>query len=117
MEQASLFRAVLAQTDRTVKPREFGITIALDTGLGPRAAADLVENSGAHVDFVKIAWGSSLISGAIEAKLDVYRSGGVSPLLGGTLFEYAYLNGKLEELYALVRATKIHIEVSDGSID
>ena len=38
-------------------------------------------------------------------------------MLGGTLFEYAFLHGKLDELFALVRATKMHIEVSDGSID
>jgi phosphosulfolactate synthase len=117
MEHASLFRAVLASSERTIKPREFGLTIALDTGLGPRAAADLVETSGAHCDFVKIAWGSSLITGNLDAKLEIYRRGGVTPLLGGTLFEYAFLQNKLEELLALVRATKIHIEVSDGSID
>lgn len=117
MEHASLFRAVLAASSRTVKPREYGVTVALDTGLGPREAADLVETSGAHVDYAKIAWGSSLITGNLDAKLDVYRSGNVTPLLGGTLFEYAFLHNKLPELLALVTATKMHIEVSDGSID
>ncbi len=117
MEEAPLFKAVLDVSDRTVKPREYGLTIALDTGLGTRRAADLVETAGAHVDFVKIAWGSSLITGHLDAKLAVYRNAGVTPLLGGTLFEYAFLHDKLEELYALVRGTKMHIEVSDGSID
>jgi phosphosulfolactate synthase len=117
MEHAPLFRAVLAASDRISKPRKFGLTIALDTGLGSNGAADLVSTSAAHCDFVKIAWGSSLITGNLDAKLDVYRRGGVTPLLGGTLFEYAFLQGKLEELFALVRETKIHIEVSDGSID
>jgi phosphosulfolactate synthase len=112
-----LFRAVLDTSERTVKPRSYGLTIALDTGLGVRQAADLVETSGAHVDYVKIAWGSSLITGNLDAKLDVYRKGGVQPMIGGTLFEYAFLHGKLEELLALVKATKLHIEVSDGSID
>src|SRR5258708_4336925 len=113
MEHAALFRGVLGASDRNAKPRSHGLTIALDVGLGARHAADLVETSGAHVDFVKIAWGSSLITGNLDAKLDVYRRGGVHPLLGGTLFEYAFLHGKLEELYALVRETKLHIEVSD----
>lgn len=117
MEAPPLFRAVLDASDRNSKPRSFGLTIALDTGLGPRKAADLVETASDHVDFVKIAWGSSLITGHLEEKLEVYRRGGVAPLLGGTLFEYAFLHGKLEELYALVRGTKMHIEVSDGSID
>jgi phosphosulfolactate synthase len=117
MNSNPLFRAVLAASDRTVKPRNFGLTIALDTGLGTRGAADLVETAGAHTDYVKIAWGSSLITSSLDAKLDVYRSGGVQPMLGGTLFEYSFLHGKLEELFAMVRATKMHIEVSDGSID
>jgi phosphosulfolactate synthase len=114
---STLFTAVLDTSERTTKPRTYGLTIALDTGLGVRHAEDLVETSGAHVDFVKIAWGSSLITGNLDAKLDVYRRAGVHPLLGGTLFEYAFLHGKLEELFALVRETKLHIEVSDGSID
>lgn len=117
MDHAPLFHAVLDRTDRTTKPRSHGLTIALDTGLGPRKAADLVEVCAAHLDFVKIAWGSSLITGNLEAKLEIYRNAGCAPLLGGTLFEYAFLHNKLEELFALVRATKIHIEVSDGSID
>lgn len=117
MEEAPLFKAVLDDCDRTVKPRTYGLTIALDTGLGTRRAADLVETSGPHVDFVKIAWGSSLITGNLNSKLAVYKNAGVIPLLGGTLFEYAYLHHKLEELYTLVRETKLHIEVSDGSID
>jgi phosphosulfolactate synthase len=117
MDKATLFGRVLDTSERNDKPRAFGLTIALDTGLGTRRAADLVETSSAHFDFVKIAWGSSLITGNLEAKLDVYRRGGVTPLLGGTLFEYAFLHDKLEELLALVRETKLHIEVSDGSID
>ena len=35
-------------------------------------------------------------------------------MLGGTLFEYAFLHRKLDELFALVRETKMHIEVSDS---
>src|SRR5262245_47678354 len=117
MDTSALFRAVLDRSERTVKPRAYGLTIALDTGLGTRRAADLVETCGDHLDFVKIAWGSSLITGGLDAKLDVYRKAGVAPLLGGTLFEYAFLHGTLEELFAVVRETKMHIEVSDGSID
>lgn len=117
MDIAGLFKDVLDTDDRTTKPRRFGLTIALDTGLGTARAADLVEASGAHLDYVKIAWGSSLITGNVQAKIELYRRAGVVPLLGGTLFEYAYLHGKLEQLLALVRETKLHIEVSDGSID
>jgi phosphosulfolactate synthase len=114
---AALFHNVLDTDDRTTKPRRFGLTIALDVGLGTSRAADLVETCGPHADYVKIAWGSSLITPNVQAKIELYRRGGIVPLLGGTLFEYAYLHNKLDALLALVRETKVHIEVSDGSID
>ena len=116
-QHESLFRRVLDTSDRTEKPRAFGLTIGLDTGLGVRRAADLVEVCAEHLDFIKIAWGSSLITGNLDAKLEIYRAGGVSPMLGGTLFEYAFLHRKLDDLFALIRETKMHIEVSDGSIE
>lgn len=119
-DHASLFQAVLdthCERHKNAKPRKYGLTIALDTGLGPARAQDLVDTAAAHVDFVKIAWGSSLITNHVQAKIDIYQRGGIKPMLGGTLFEYAFLHGKLEELFALVKATKMHIEVSDGSID
>lgn len=102
---------------RTRKPRASGLTIALDVGLGPRGAADLVAVCAEHLDYVKIAWGSSLITGALAEKIDVFRAGGVTPLLGGTLFEYAYLYGRVEDLLAFVRETHVHIEISDGTLD
>ncbi len=117
MQHEQLFRRVLDTSIRTCKPRAFGLTIGLDTGLGVRRAADLVETASEHLDFIKIAWGSSLITGNLDAKLEIYRAAGVSPMLGGTLFEYAFLHHKLDELFALVRETKMHIEVSDGSIE
>lgn len=102
---------------RTRKPRSHGLTIALDVGLGPRGAADFVEVCGEHLDFVKIAWGSSLITGHLAEKIEVYRKAGCTPLLGGTLFEYAFLYGKAEELLAFIADSKIHIEISDGTLD
>ena len=102
---------------RTKKPREHGLTIALDVGLGSRGAADLVEVCADHVDFVKIAWGSSIITGGLEKKLESYRAGGLLPMFGGTIFEYAFLHGRVEQLLDFIRDSKIHIELSDGSLD
>ena len=102
---------------RTRKPRQAGLTMALDVGLGPRAAADLAAVCGDHLDYVKIAWGSSIITGGLAEKLDVLRAGGLVPLLGGTLFEYAYLHGRVDDLLAFIRDTGLHIEISDGTLD
>jgi hypothetical protein len=43
--------------ERPEKPRQQGLTIAADRGLGVNAIDDLVETSAAHIDIVKFAMG------------------------------------------------------------
>ena len=82
---------LLDRGERTSKPRDRGLTIILDKGLGVRAIEDLGEVAGAHCDFAKIAWGSALITGRLEDKIAAYRRFDIEPMLGGTLFEYCFL--------------------------
>ena len=103
---------------RSRKPRKHGITVMIDKGqMGPNTIADFASQAGDHCDFAKIGWGSALITGELENKLECYRSNGITPMLGGTLFEYAYLRGKVPVLIDLARNLKVHVEVSDGVID
>ncbi len=111
-----IVNSLLGPSSRTEKPRGHGITILLDKGLGPNAIDDIGTVCGAHCDYAKIAWGSLLISGGLDAKIAAYRRHGIEPKIGGTLFEYAYANGKVEDLLALVQELKIHVEISDGVI-
>jgi phosphosulfolactate synthase len=112
------FDALLDPGVRTAKPRRSGITIIIDKGqMGQNTISDFADTAGAHCDYAKIAWGSSLITGHLEKKLDAYRSHGITPMLGGTLFEYAYLRDKLPILLTLAKENHLHIEVSDGVID
>ena len=97
METIRTFSRLLQDVGRTEKPRKNGLTIVLDVGLGPSAATDLCDVAGDYIDHVKIAWGSSMISGALERKLAIYRDNGIEPMFGGTLFEYAYLHSKVDE--------------------
>ena len=87
--------------------------------LGPATLRDLLRVTSAHADYGKLAWASTLVmgSGTLEEKLQVYRDAGVTPLFGGTLFEYAYLQGKVELLVDVVRDQQICIEISDGIVD
>src|SRR5688500_13857745 len=92
----------------------------LDRGeMGPSTLADLLQVVGAHADYAKLAWASSLImaEGALEKKLRVYRDANIMPLFGGTLFEYAYLKKQLDTLFAFVRDHQICIEISDGIVE
>lgn len=88
--------------------------MVLDVGMGPSAIRDLALSAGAHCDYAKIAWGSALITGNLEEKIALYREFSMTPLFGGTLFEYAYLRNRTEQLFDWVKNLGVHIEVSDG---
>jgi phosphosulfolactate synthase len=114
------FSDILDRGARPEKPRSFGITMLLDRGeMGPATLADHLSVVGDYADFAKLAWASSLImaKGTVEKKLAVYRAANITPLFGGTLFEYAYLKGHVETLLAYVRDHQICIEISDGIVD
>jgi phosphosulfolactate synthase len=92
----------------------------LDRGeMGPATLRDLMKVVSEHADYAKLAWASSLImgTGTVEEKLQVYRDANVMPLFGGTLFEYAYLQNKVESLLHYVRDNNICIEISDGIVE
>ncbi|MDB4955254.1 MAG: Phosphosulfolactate synthase [Myxococcales bacterium] len=92
----------------------------LDRGeVGPATLRDLLKVTSAHADYAKLAWASALVMGpgTVEDKLAVYRDAGITPLFGGTLFEYAFLQNKVELLCDFVRDHKICIEISDGIVD
>ena len=109
------FTTLLDDRFRTTKPRTNGLTIILDIGMGVHGISDLAETSGAHVDFAKIAWGSSLITQNIEEKIKCYRENNIEPMFGGTLFEYAHMRGKVDSLFDIAKEYKIHVEISDGT--
>src|SRR5262245_60203051 len=96
---------------RTVKPRNTGITVVIDKGqMGLNTIHDFGAHVGEYCDFVKIAWGSALITGNLEEKLEAYRRAGVTPMFGGTLFEYVFLRGKVPQFLDVVRDLKVHVE-------
>jgi len=97
-----------------------GITMMLDKGMGPVTAIDLLEISGEYVDLAKFGWGTSAIHNRkmVQEKVEIYHSYDVIPYPGGTLFEVAYSQNKLEDY--LNEADKLGfgaIEISDGTID
>ena len=103
---------------REEKPRKCGITMVLDKGLGFETAESLMNISGEYVDYLKFGWGTSIVheQDIIKAKVEMYKAHQITPYTGGTLFELAYKNNKLEEFF-----TEAHelgfpaIEISDGS--
>lgn len=102
---------------RSAKPREQGITHVLDRGLSVAEVDGLMEVAGDFVDFVKLGWGTALVTGNLADKLARYRDHGVPVVLGGTLTELSIAQGRIEGLVAYMREHEIrHVEISDGTI-
>ena len=104
--------------EREEKPRQKGITMVLDKGLGLETAESLMNISGDYVDYLKFGWGTSIVheQDIIKDKVAMYKSHNITPYTGGTLFELAYMNDKLEEFLQEAHDLGFEaIEVSDGS--
>nr|WP_242695835.1 phosphosulfolactate synthase [Pedobacter sp. SYSU D00873] len=104
--------------ERTVKPREKGITMVMDKGLSIREIENFLEVSGPHVDIVKLGWSTSYVTPNLKEKLDVYKNANIPFYFGGTLFEAFVIRNQFEDYVRVLEKYNIqHAEVSDGSID
>lgn len=104
--------------ERTVKPRKTGITMVMDKGLGTREAADLAEIGTEYIDFIKLGFGTALLTNKLEEKLAIYRQNNIIPYFGGTLFEIFVARGDFDGYRSFVDKYKLsHVEVSDGSME
>jgi len=103
---------------RDVKPRDNGITMVIDTGLPVNLIDDYLESSSDFVDYVKLGWGTSVVTKNIEKKINIYKKHNIPISFGGTLFELAYIQNKLQEYLSLLKDFDIkYIEISDGTIE
>jgi phosphosulfolactate synthase len=103
--------------ERTVRPREFGITMVMDKGLSVQGAKDFMSVSYPHVDIVKLGFGTSFVTPTLREKLEVYRSYDIPVYFGGTLFEAFLIRNQFDDYLHICKDFGInHIEVSDGSI-
>jgi phosphosulfolactate synthase len=108
----------LSLPERTPKPRISGFTHVLDKGLSLVEMQSLIETAGAHIDFIKLGWGTAYVSNGVKAKVALCQQAGIHLCLGGTLFEIAVHQGRVDE-YAhwLHRLGIKHVEISNGAID
>jgi len=102
---------------RTAKPRNNGITLALDKGYSVRQAEDFCEVAADYTDIIKLGWGTSLVTQNLKSKLELYRSYHIPVYLGGTLFEAFVLRNQLDAYIKLLQDLDLrYIEVSNGTI-
>ena len=104
--------------DRPAKPRKSGLTMVMDKGLSVREAEDLVSVGSEYVDFVKLGFGTSVITPNLEKKILVYKNAGIIPYFGGTLFEAFIIRNMFDSYLELINKYKITlVEVSDGAYE
>ena len=108
---------ILDLPPRSAKPREVGITMVMDRGLSHGELADLVEAACPYVDYVKFGWCTGLLIPCLKEKLDLLRRHDIGFWFGGTLFEAAYAQNRVDRLVGWFHEMGVDlIEISDGSI-
>lgn len=104
--------------ERTVKPRQKGLTMVMDKGLSLRQVEDFLEVAGVHTDIVKLGWATSFVTPNLKEKLALYRSAGIPVYFGGTLFEAFAIRNQFEDYQRVLDQYGMeYAEVSDGSMD
>ncbi|MCE5347437.1 MAG: phosphosulfolactate synthase [Bacteroidales bacterium] len=104
--------------ERPAKPRNSGITMVMDKGLGIRETEDFMSVGSEYTDYVKLGFGTSLVTPGFEKKISIYKKSGIIPYFGGTLFEAFIVRNMFNEYIEFLDKNEIEmVEVSDGSYD
>jgi phosphosulfolactate synthase len=82
---------------RTERPRTNGMTMVMDKGLSMRQAEDLLAVGSDYVDFVKLGFGTSVVSKNLKEKIKLYIDAGMKVYLGGTLLEAFVVRNKFDD--------------------
>jgi len=103
--------------ERTVKPRNAGVTMMMDKGLSLRETENFIESSEHLTDIVKFGFGTSYVTKNLEDKIKLYQEAGIRPYFGGTLFEVFYARGEFDNFLRVLDKYNLDLaEISDGSI-
>ncbi len=104
--------------ERTKNPREEGITMVMDKGIGIRQASDLVDTAGDLIDFLKLGFGTSYVNQDVKEKIKLYKNKGIKVYPGGTLFEAYAIRNQFDDFRRYVDHMGFDaIEISDGSME
>lgn len=92
--------------------------MVMDKGLSIREAEDFMSVGSEYTDFVKLGFGTSLLTPGLEKKIRVYKNAGCIPYFGGTLFEAFVIRNMFRDYINYLDEHEIDlVEVSDGSYD
>lgn len=105
---------------RTVKPRQEGVTMIIDKGLGLAATQDLLDSAADAIDFIKLTFGTSafLDIDYLMEKVEMVKDYDIWICPGGTFLEVAVWQGTYPKYLKRCKEIGFNaIEVSDGTIE
>jgi phosphosulfolactate synthase len=93
------------------------LTMVIDGGIPLRMFADIISSTPELIDFVKFGWGTAVVTGGLQQKIDVLREHGIGFYLGGTLFEKYVMQERFDDYKRFcVELGCEHVEVSNGTV-
>lgn len=102
---------------RSDKPRDFGLTCLIDNGVPTRYFTDVVESDAHLIDVVKFGWCTALVTQDLEEKIQCLVENDVKFYFGGTLFEKALAQKKLDAFHRFLKRYDCQIvEISNGTL-
>ncbi len=103
--------------ERPEKPREAGVTMMMDKGMSLREVENFIDASGEFTDIAKFGFGTAFVTKNLEEKIKLYKSAGIRPYFGGTLFELFIARNSFDDFRRVIDKYDLDLcEVSDGSI-
>lgn len=103
--------------ERTAKPREYGLTMAMDKGMGLDDVKNFMSVAAPYVDVVKLGFGTAFVTNRLREKIDIYKSYDIPVYFGGTLFEAFLIRDQFDDYVNAIKEYDLkYVEVSDGSI-
>ena len=92
--------------------------MVMDKGLSIREAEDFMSVGSEYADFIKLGFGTSLLTPGFEKKIRIYKDAGCMPYFGGTLFEAFIIRNMFNDYLRFLDDHEVElVEVSDGSYD
>ncbi len=105
--------------DRTRKPRESGITMVIERGLGVQALEDLLQVHGEYIDLIKLGFGTAYLTPEpiLKEKIRLIQSATIEVFFGGTLWEAFFVREQMDDYLRWIDRLGLQtVEISDGSI-
>lgn len=105
---------------RTNKPRNIGITMIMDKGLGIQQFDDFLQIASSYIDYIKLGFGTSVLypKPLLQKKIELAQRYNVKIYPGGTLAEVAISQQSFPAYLKYLKGSGITtVEISDGTIE